>query len=103
MPVVVDGVFPVHVLPALAGEELVLSDRRAGGKAQREALVQPLHLLQEYDVRVERAEALAQLVDHHAPVESGQALVDVERDDTDRLRGHGATSSSSSAKRRSTR
>ena len=54
---------------------------RAAGEAQREALVQPLHLLQEHEVGVERAQAVAQLVDHQAPVELRQALVDVERDD----------------------
>src|SRR5678815_1758636 len=68
VPVVVDGVAAVDVLPALAGQELVL---RAGpaAKTQRETVVQPLHLLQENKVGVERAQAVAQLMDHHAAVE----------------------------------
>src|SRR5579871_3377157 len=45
------------------------------------ALVHSLHFLQEDHVGGEGAQALAQLVDHHAAVEMRQALVDVERHD----------------------
>ena len=69
MAVVVDRVAPVDVLPILARQEGLLRVDRAAGEAQREALVQPLHFLQEHEVRVERAQAVAQLVDHQAPVE----------------------------------
>jgi hypothetical protein len=83
--VVVNRVAAVHVLPVLAGEEGVLRIDRAAGEAHGKALVEPLHLLQEHHVGVERSKAVAQLVDHHAPVEVRQALVDVERDDPERL------------------
>ena len=79
--VVVDRVAAVDVLPLVAGEELVLRLDGCAGEAHGEALVQALHFLQEDHVRVERAQAVAQVVDHHAPVEVRQPLVDVERDD----------------------
>jgi hypothetical protein len=88
---VVDRVAAVDVLPILAGDEFVLRVDRAAGVAQREALVQPLHLLQEDEVRIERAQPVAQLVDHQAPVELRQALVNVQGDDAQRL-AHGPRS-----------
>src|SRR6185369_16124606 len=75
------------VLQFVAGEKFVLRFHWPGGEALRVAPVVALHFLQENDVRLERAQALAQLVDHHAPVERRQALVDVERDYT-QFRGH---------------
>jgi hypothetical protein len=57
----------------------VLRIDRAAGEAHREALVQPLHLLQEHQSGLERAQAVAQLVDHQAAVELRQPLVDVQR------------------------
>jgi len=80
MAVLVDAIAPVGVLPALLGEELVLRGAWPALEAQREAVVDRLHFLQEDEVGVELAQALAQLVDHHAAVERRQALVDVECD-----------------------
>src|SRR2546427_46354 len=81
MAVIVDRVAAIDVLPPIAGKEGVLWLDRRTGEAHRKALVQPLHLLQEDDVGIERLQALAQVVDHHAPVEMRQALVDVEGED----------------------
>src|SRR6185436_19182956 len=61
--------------------EFVLRLPRPGREAKRVALVQARDFLQKNQVRRERPQALAQFVDHHAPVELRQALVDVERDD----------------------
>lgn len=41
------------------------------------AEVQALHLLQKDDVRIEMAQAVAQLMNHHLPIELGEAFVDV--------------------------
>ena len=100
--VIVDGVAAVHMLPVLAGKKLVLRFGRAGGKAQRVAMIESLHFLQEHDIRIERAQPVAQLVDHHPAVEMRQALVDIERHHA-QAGHHRAGSSKSSAKRRSIR
>src|SRR5436853_589986 len=55
--------------PRSCGEKRMLRLDRAPGEAHGEALVQPLHLLQEHDVGIERLQALAQIVDHHAALE----------------------------------
>jgi hypothetical protein len=81
VPVVVDGVAAVDRLPAVAGQEVVLRLDRAGAEAQREALVEALHLLQEHHIRIERGQAVAQLVNHHAAIEVRQPLMNVESDD----------------------
>src|SRR5882724_2859458 len=90
--VVVDRVAAVDVLPAVSGEERVLRLDGRAGETQREALVEPLHFLEEDDVGVEGLEPLAQVVDHHAPVEVRQALMDVERDDLEAFLLHGSPS-----------
>ena len=83
--VIVDGVAAVDMLPAIAGEEGVLRLFRVRGEAQREALVEPLHFLQKHEVRVEDAQPVAQVMQHHAAVEVRQALMDIERDDAQAL------------------
>jgi len=78
MAVVVDGIAAVgDVVPNLVGEEIVLRFVGPVVEARGVAAVLPQHLLQEDDVRVERAQTVAQLVDHHAAVELREALVDV--------------------------
>jgi len=78
MAVVVDGVAAVgDVAPHLVGEEFVLRLVGPVIEARGVAAVLTLHLLQENDVRVEQAQVVAQLVDHHAAVELREALVDV--------------------------
>ena len=94
---VVDRVLTVDVLPLVAGDERVLRVDRAAGEAHGEALVQPLHFLQEHHVGLERAQAVAQLVDHQAAVELRQPLVDVEGDDA-QLVAHGSSSKRRSSK-----
>ena len=79
--VVVDRVAPVHRRPAAFGEVLVLRHAGPSREAQRHALVDTLDFLQEHQIGVERAQSLAQLVNHHAPVELRQPLVNVERRD----------------------
>src|SRR5688572_30352564 len=93
---IVDRVAAVHMLPVGSGEKFVLRVDRTTGEAQREALVQPLYLLQENEIGVERAQAVAQLVDHEPTVELRQPFVDVERDDAQAVLFH-----RSSSKRRS--
>jgi hypothetical protein len=70
----------------------VLALARPGRETLRVALVQAGNLLQEHDVRLERAQALAQLVDHHAAIELRQSLVDVQGDDAQFLRSCAARS-----------
>src|SRR5437660_2777841 len=86
--VVVHRVAAIDVLPRVAGEKRMLRLDRAASEAQGEALIQALHLLQEHEVGVERLQPLAQLVDHHAPVEVRQAFVDVEGEDPEPLKLH---------------
>ena len=78
VPVAVDrGPAVGDLVPVRVGDELVL---RLGGPVpmpRRVAVVHADHFLQEQDVGVEPAQPLAQLVDHHPPVELGKALVDV--------------------------
>ena len=50
---------------------------RPVGQLARVPEVQALHFLQESDVRVEVAQAIAQFVNHHAAIELGETLVDV--------------------------
>ena len=67
MAVVVDHVAAVGgVLPDVLGEEFVLRLLRPVLVALGVAVVQALHFLQEDDVGVELAQAIAQLVHHHA-------------------------------------
>ena len=83
--VVVDRVAPVgEIAPHRVGEELVLRLDRPVAVARGLALVRALHFLQENDVGAERAQPIAQLVDHQPPIEERQALVDVVGDDVQR-------------------
>src|SRR6267142_1118817 len=78
MAVRVDGVAPVgEVGPHLLREKFVLGLGRPVLEAHRVAAVLSLHLLQENDVGAERAQALAQLVDHQAAIKLRETLVDV--------------------------
>ena len=81
--VVVDRVAAVgEIAPHGVGEELVLRlDRPVVAVARGVAVVGALHFLQEHDVGAERAQAVAQLVDHEPPVEERKPLVDVVGDD----------------------
>src|SRR5258706_2330065 len=88
MTVVVHRVAPIDVLPGVAGEKRMLRLDRRAGEAQGEAPVQALHFLQEHEIRIEQLQALAQLMDHHAPVEVRQPFVDVERDNPETLALH---------------
>ena len=74
--------------PVRVGDELVLRFRRPIPVPRGMPLVDADHFLQEQDVRVEPREPLAQLVDHHPPVELGESLVDVVGRDGE---AHGGT------------
>ena len=50
-----------------------------------EAGVEPDHLLQEHQVRLDRLQALAQVVQRDAPIELREPLVDVVGEDVQRL------------------
>jgi hypothetical protein len=48
-------------------------------------LVQSLHFLEEYDVRADAAQPVAQIMDGHAPLELREPLVDVVGNDLEFL------------------
>src|ERR1700687_3991995 len=78
--VVAGGVHRVHTVDAvraLVGEKFELSGWRPGDMATRMRLMLSLHLLKEGDVGLERAQALANLIEHEAPIELREPLVDV--------------------------
>lgn len=78
MAVVVHGVPAIrNRRPDVARKKLVLRFAGPVLMAARVAEMQPLHLLQEDDVHFELTQALTQLVNHHAAVELGEALVNV--------------------------
>ena len=83
MAVVVDRVAAVDVLPVVARQELVLRAGRAHGEAQGEALVQPLHLLQEHQVGGDAADRFAQRGEHEAAPRSTEAHVGIQREDVE--------------------
>ena len=57
------------------------------GVAQGVAQVQALNLLQKNHVGAQEAQAVAQVVNHHAPVELGKTLVDVVGADAQGVHG----------------
>ena len=65
------------LVPDFVGDELVLRLSRPVAITRRMPPVHSLHLLQEQDVGGEAAQAVAQLMDHHAAREMGKPLVDV--------------------------
>jgi hypothetical protein len=78
MAMVVDRVHTVSmVCPELVGQELVLRHRGVIGMALGMTQVFALHFLQKYDIRIQLAQTLAQLMDHKALVELREAFVDV--------------------------
>ncbi len=78
MAVVRDRVLPVRDLPPhLVGDELVLRLDRPVLVPRRVSAVDADDLLQKHDVGGQTAQPVAQLVDHHSPVELREALVDV--------------------------
>ena len=81
--VVVDGVAAVsEIAPHRVGEELVLGlDRPVVAVARGLAVAVTLYFLEKNDVGAQHAQAVAQLVDHQAPVEKREPFVDVVRDD----------------------
>src|SRR5688572_3957742 len=82
MPVAIYGILAIrHFLPVAVGDVLVLRLDRPVAITTGVPVVQPLHFLQEDDVRIEAVQAFAKLVDHHALHEAGKALVDVVRRD----------------------
>ena len=96
--VVIHRIAPVGVLrPDRVGQKFVMRHLRKIGHALRMALVAALHLLQKHQVCRHAAHGLAQLVQHEAPVEGGEALVHVHGEHLERnrlrvccgVRGHG--------------
>jgi hypothetical protein len=86
--VVIDHVATVGVVaPDVFGEEFVLGLRRPVRVLFGVPDVQTLDFLEEDDVGRQFAQAVAQLVHHHAAIELGKALVDVPGGD-----GEGAVS-----------
>ncbi len=78
MAVVRDRVLAVSDLPPdLVGDELVLRLDRPVLVPRRVPAVDADDLLQEHDVGGQAVEPVAQLVDHHPPVELREPLVDV--------------------------
>lgn len=87
MAVIVNDVTTVRgVMPDFVGEEFVLRLLRPFADTLYVAQMQTLHLLQEDDVRRQSAKPLAQLMDHHAPVELRESLVNVVGGDVQGLR-----------------
>src|SRR5205814_5003859 len=66
-----------HFVPDLVGDELVLRLERPVAVATGVAAVNALHFLEKKDIGGETAQPVAKLVDHHAPREVREALVDV--------------------------
>jgi hypothetical protein len=82
MTVIVDSVAAVReIRPDGVGQKLVLRFRGPFEVFFGVALVSAEHLLQKNDIGTERAQSIAQLVDHHAAVEERKTLVDVICDD----------------------
>jgi hypothetical protein len=78
MAVTVDDGFAVgDFLPDLVGDEFVLRLDRPVLVAVGVPLVDTLHFLQKHDVGIELAQLVAQLVNHHPPLEVRKAFVDV--------------------------
>ena len=93
--VVIHRVAPVGVLrPDRVGQKFVMRHLRKIGHALRMALVAALHLLQKHQVGRHTAHGLAQLVQHEATVEGGEAFVHIHGEHLERNRqggwgGHG--------------
>ena len=87
--VVVDGILAVRRRwPHVGGEEVVLRFVGPAIDCLGVFLVQPLHFLQEHDVRPKRTQAAPQLMHHHVAIELRKPLVDVVGDDVNARRGH---------------
>ena len=67
-------------------EKFVLRLHRPVNMLRRVPQVLALHLLQENDVSIQRTQALAQFMHHHAAVELRETLVDVPGGDGEHLR-----------------
>lgn len=79
---VVDRILAVGgLVPDLLRQKLVLWIQRPVGMGDLVAHMHTLDLLQKHQVNIQRAQTLAQVVDHHATVELGKALVNVVRAD----------------------
>ena len=84
----VDRVLAVRdLVPHRAGDEFVLRLDRPVDVPRRVPLVAADDFLQEEDVRIEADQSVAQLVNHHPPVELRESLVDVVGGDGE---AHGA-------------
>ena len=78
MPRLIHGILAIDAMrPDFFRDEFVLRAVRVVWVAPRMVRVLALHFLQEYDIGVQLAQAVAQLVQHHAAVELGEALVDI--------------------------
>ena len=78
MAMIVDRITAVGGLkPAAFGEEMMLRLWRPVEMPLCVPLMQALYFLQEDDVRIETAQAIAQVMDYHAAVELRESLVDV--------------------------
>ena len=85
--VVVHSVAPIGVLvPDFVGQKFVLRHLREVGNALRVGAVRAVHFLQKHQIGSHGPHRVAQLMQHKAPVESAEALVDV---DGERLEGQG--------------
>ena len=78
MPFIVDRIFSIcKFRPDRIGQKLIL---RVAGPVF-ETLCMPLvladHFLQKDDIGIKRAQAVAQLMHHHPPVEMGKTLVNI--------------------------
>jgi hypothetical protein len=65
------------VRPYLFGYEFMLGHGRVIVVMQAVLAMLTLYFLQEHDVRIQLAQALAQLVQHHAAIKLRKAFVDI--------------------------
>ena len=93
--VVVHRIAPVGVLrPDSVSQKLVVRHLRKVGQTAGVPVVCAQHFLQEHQVRRHVAHGLAQLMQHEAPVEGGEAFVHIHGEHLERNRqggwgGHG--------------
>src|SRR5262245_10211965 len=87
LAVVVDRVLAISlVVPYQIGKKLMLRRRRPVVVARSMAVMAPHDLLQKNQICIQLAQPVAQFVDHHAPVEQRQTLVDVIGGNTQRTK-----------------